>query len=285
MSSMIPANVQRAANSAASLARKFLTFGDEIPSDPISRKALAALQNALEQIAASPASAAAKEQLSQELNQYIRDINTELARQSAPPAPAAAPAPEPAPAPAPAPEPVQTQPVAPQPNLVATPLPPATGATGIGFGDDDTSVFPTTPPTKANNQSEDDRGQNNGENPQSKVVAVADSPVEKSSGASSNNSVQNNGTVSPANNLTATGKTGELVSRRLFNPLSEFSSVAYRVSLYLITPEAFNDFYAKGKWVTSSLELILQSSGVTAGVDSNRNKYFNYDFYIDNISS
>lgn len=75
----------------------------------------------------------------------------------------------------------------------------------------------------------------------------------------------------------------QLVSRRLYNPLSEFSSVAYKISLYLITPEAYNNFYATGKWVTSSLELILQSGGITTGVDSPRNKYFNYDFYIDNL--
>jgi len=143
----------------------------------------------------------------------------------------------------------------------------------------------------ADNKNSDDRGQADELKPKTGTVTVAEGQGETPPAASSNDSLSNNGTPSANGNSTgssngsstATGRSGQLVSRRLYNPLSEFSSVAYRISLYLITPEAFNDFYAQGKWVTSSLELILQSSGVTSGVDSNRNKYFNYDFYIDNL--
>jgi hypothetical protein len=72
-------------------------------------------------------------------------------------------------------------------------------------------------------------------------------------------------------------------NKRQYNPLSKFSSVTYKISLYALTPDAYNNFFTQGKWITKDLELILQSGGVTAGVDSARNKFFNLDMYIDNL--
>lgn len=69
----------------------------------------------------------------------------------------------------------------------------------------------------------------------------------------------------------------------LRNPLSSFSSSTYKISLYSITADSVNDFYLSGKWNTTKLELIVQSGGVTGSVDSPRNKWFNYDFGIDNL--
>lgn len=65
--------------------------------------------------------------------------------------------------------------------------------------------------------------------------------------------------------------------KRLFNPLRDFSSVTYKISLYAITPDALNSYYVNGVWKTKDLELIVQSGGVNKGLDSPRSKYFNYD--------
>lgn len=70
------------------------------------------------------------------------------------------------------------------------------------------------------------------------------------------------------------------------NPLANFSSYTYTISLYALTADNVNDFYRLGKWDTSKLELILQSGGVNASgknADAPRSKWFNYDFYIDNL--
>lgn len=72
-------------------------------------------------------------------------------------------------------------------------------------------------------------------------------------------------------------------SKRLTNPLREFSSVTYKISLYAITPDAINSFYTTGVWKTRDLELLVQSGGVTTGLDSPRNQFFNYDFGIDDL--
>lgn len=71
--------------------------------------------------------------------------------------------------------------------------------------------------------------------------------------------------------------------KRLFNPLRDFSSVTYKISLYAITPDALNSYYVNGVWKTKDLELIVQSGGVNKGLDSPRSKYFNYDFGIDDL--
>jgi hypothetical protein len=72
-------------------------------------------------------------------------------------------------------------------------------------------------------------------------------------------------------------------TKRPFNPLRDFSSVTYKLSLYAITPDALNSYYATGVWKTTNLELLVQSGGVNKGLDSPRNKFFNYDFGIDDL--
>lgn len=72
-------------------------------------------------------------------------------------------------------------------------------------------------------------------------------------------------------------------NKRQYNPLSKFSSVTYRISLYAITPDAYNSFYENDRWITKDLELIVQSAGVSPDLDSPRNKYFDYDFGIDDL--
>ncbi len=70
---------------------------------------------------------------------------------------------------------------------------------------------------------------------------------------------------------------------RQYNPLNEFSSSTYKLSLYLITPDAYVDYNTTGKWQARSLQLIAQSGGITEGRDSPRNEFFDLDLYIDNF--
>jgi hypothetical protein len=72
-------------------------------------------------------------------------------------------------------------------------------------------------------------------------------------------------------------------NKRQYNPLSKFSSVTYKLSLYAITPDAYNSFYENDRWITKDLELIVQSAGVSKELDSPRNKYFEFDFGIDDL--
>lgn len=72
-------------------------------------------------------------------------------------------------------------------------------------------------------------------------------------------------------------------NKRQYNPLSDFSSVTYKLSLYLITPDAYADYNTTGRWQSRSLQLIAQGGGVTEGIDSKRNEFFNLDMYLDNF--
>jgi hypothetical protein len=83
------------------------------------------------------------------------------------------------------------------------------------------------------------------------------------------------------NNSKSNTRLNQRVDRR--NPLSRFSSYTYNISFYAITADDVNNFYRLGKWDTSKLELILQSGGINNGLDAPRNKWFNYDFSIDNL--
>lgn len=67
------------------------------------------------------------------------------------------------------------------------------------------------------------------------------------------------------------------------NPLSEFSSSTYRVSLYALIPEAYENFHNTGRWDKRDMLLVAQSGGITEGKDSKRAAGFELDFYIDNL--
>lgn len=76
-------------------------------------------------------------------------------------------------------------------------------------------------------------------------------------------------------------------SMRQSNPLSEFSSSTYKLSLYSITPEAYNSYHAKGKWDKKDLLLIVQSGGILntpdGNLESKRASGFELDYFIDNL--
>ena len=84
--------------------------------------------------------------------------------------------------------------------------------------------------------------------------------------------------------------------RRLNNPLGEFSSYTYQISLYMITPDAYDLFVSSGRTkidlfnsVTAGEQdaggafLIAQSGGINNS-NSKRAPGFENDYYIDNLS-
>lgn len=100
------------------------------------------------------------------------------------------------------------------------------------------------------------------------------------------------GTISPD----ATTRTTEedLPGRRERNPLGYFSSFTHQISLYMITPDAYDAFIDTGRRDISVLNnvegnqaagayLIAQSGGIN-DTNSNRAPGFDLDYYIDNLS-
>lgn len=81
---------------------------------------------------------------------------------------------------------------------------------------------------------------------------------------------------------------------RRWNPLGEFSSYTYQLSLYMITPDAYDSFLASGRQninILNNLDspctgggayLIAQSGGIN-DTNSVRAPGFNFDYYIDNL--
>lgn len=85
-------------------------------------------------------------------------------------------------------------------------------------------------------------------------------------------------------NVTSSAGALAAPNKRPHNPLSTYSSSTYRLSLYMITPDAFNTFNTTGKWDTKSMLLVVQSAGQTPGVDAPRAPFFGLDLYMDNLS-
>jgi hypothetical protein len=90
---------------------------------------------------------------------------------------------------------------------------------------------------------------------------------------------------------TATPKPG----KRTQNPLGEFSSYTYQLSLYMITPDAYDAFVASGRRdinaITSTGQsvggngayLIAQSGGINNSGNTKRAPNFDVDFFIDDL--
>ena len=63
------------------------------------------------------------------------------------------------------------------------------------------------------------------------------------------------------------------------NVLDKFASYTYQASVYLMTPEQYRNLLASSNKTIPDSQLLFQSGGKTAG-----NKFFDNDFYIDNIT-
>jgi hypothetical protein len=80
--------------------------------------------------------------------------------------------------------------------------------------------------------------------------------------------------------------------KRLQNPLGNFSSYTYQISLYMITPDAYNAFVESGRKNIEAFQgidnsnkgafLIAQSGGINNST-SKRAPNFDVDFYIDDL--
>ena len=75
--------------------------------------------------------------------------------------------------------------------------------------------------------------------------------------------------------------------RRLYNPLGKFPTYTYNISLYMITPKAYDLFVASGRLKldvseNSGCVLIVQSGGINATTQT-RAAGFTLDYYIDNL--
>lgn len=82
--------------------------------------------------------------------------------------------------------------------------------------------------------------------------------------------------------------------RRLYNPLGKFASYTYQLSLYVITPDAYDAFIQSGRTRINALRegapdagggafIIAQSGGINPETDT-RAPGFELDYYIDNLS-
>lgn len=73
--------------------------------------------------------------------------------------------------------------------------------------------------------------------------------------------------------------------KRTWNPLGDFSSYTYRISLYALPPDAYNSYKQSGQWDRTQLALICQSGGAANDekLDASRGKGFELDYYIDDL--
>lgn len=104
------------------------------------------------------------------------------------------------------------------------------------------------------------------------------------------------GTLVP-NSQTSQNITDNQPNRRLFNPLSQFASYTYNISMYMITPEAYDAFVQTGRKniyafqnasggagadLAAGVYLIAQSGGIN-NETTRRAPGIEYDYYIDNL--
>lgn len=156
-----------------------------------------------------------------------------------------------------------------------------------------------TPPTdtKADTKKDDPKvadGEKTGDtNPKEAAAASKKSTTENATKNSSN--LPDAGTIVVTDSKLP-GKTAEIDNnptegipgRRTYNPLSNLSSYTYKLSLYLINPDTYNDWMQGGTLIPDDMELICQSGGInehpkTSGGDNPRAEGFDLDFYIDNL--
>jgi hypothetical protein len=77
----------------------------------------------------------------------------------------------------------------------------------------------------------------------------------------------------------------DYINRRLYNPLGNFASYTYQISLYMVSPEAYQAFVSSNRSNVKNINgfyLVAQSGG-----SNNKNKentVSNLDYYIDNMS-
>ena len=186
------------------------------------------------------------------------------------------------------PPPVPTPPPpTPPPPSPPPPPPPASANTLTGPGSDDsgtadpgtTKTLSPGTPGGAGSPGAPSTGKN------------GNAPVTKVSPTNTNASTPVNPTNQPSTQPVSTDKPG----KRLKNPLGQFASYTYQISLYMITPDAYDLFINSGRRKINAFKeagggggggggtfLVAQSGGINS-TDPNRAPGFQYDYYIDNL--
>ena len=149
------------------------------------------------------------------------------------------------------------------------------------------------------NQANDDQAVGSGSNPASDPNAAQESEIKKNQGTESKSSANNAGDGNAQSNPNTAST--DAPGRRLKNPLGALSSYTYQLSLYMITPDAYDAFIASDRTKIDALVdateeggdpstkikgsggayLIAQSGGINSG--EQRAPGFELDFYIDNL--
>ena len=124
-----------------------------------------------------------------------------------------------------------------------------------------------------------------------------DESYDKKAAAAANANSSNNQTTDNIPTITVTAdrpiKTDDVTKKpgtRTFNPLGNFASYTYQLSLYMITPDAYDSFILSGRKninvlaneATGGAYLIAQSGGVN-NKSSKRAPGFELDYYIDDL--
>lgn len=187
------------------------------------------------------------------------------------------------------------KPVPPTPVPTATPTPAPTPAPTplIGAASDDSGVKQANPAGTTGAPPNQPPSTAADPNPNVSAPNGASIPPNATTGASSATTpTQNDGSApDPTSNIeTVPSKPG----RRLKNPLGEFSSYTYQISLYMITPDAYDVFVSGGRKkidvfneATAGQDaggafLVAQSGGIN-NTNSKRAPGFDFDYYIDNL--
>lgn len=106
---------------------------------------------------------------------------------------------------------------------------------------------------------------------------------------------EQNPTVPPASGDQGDAGASSIPGRRLTNPLGDLTSYNYQISLYMITPDAYDAFIASGRRRINALNesagvsegggafLVAQSGGINNSTQL-RAPGFNFDYMIDNLT-
>ena len=138
------------------------------------------------------------------------------------------------------------------------------------------------------NQVNDDGSLSAGSNPGSPLNTAQQGVVDQTAGT--NTTASKN--IGGSGNAQSNANTGSASApgRRLKNPLGSLASYNYQVSLYMITPDAYDAFTASGRNDVEALQtdgaggafLIAQSGGINNN-NAKRAPGFEFDYYIDNL--
>tara|TARA_R110000796_G_scaffold77982_3_gene174223 strand:- start:2511 stop:4838 length:2328 start_codon:yes stop_codon:yes gene_type:complete len=138
------------------------------------------------------------------------------------------------------------------------------------------------------NQANDDNATSTGSNPGSPLNTAQQGVVDQTAGTNTTTSKNIGGSGNAQSNANAGSESAP--GRRLKNPLASLASYNYQISLYMITPDAYDAFTASGRTNIEALQtdgaggafLIAQSGGINNN-NAKRAPGFEFDYYIDNL--